>query len=52
MLALMIKDLQDRLVEKEKEINDLKKRVESLEEKIELDAMAFYNERVKMDDWK
>lgn len=52
MISVMIKDLQDRLVDKEKEINDLKLRVKSLEEKMELDALKHYNEVQKLDDYK
>ena len=52
MLSLMIKDLQDRFVEKEKEINDLKLRVKSLEEKLELNAIEHYNELQKLENYK
>ena len=52
MLATLIKDLQDRLNAKEKEVDELKQRVQALEEKLELVAIDHYNELSKLDDFK
>jgi hypothetical protein len=52
MLVTLIKELQDNLLTKEKEIGDLKLRVAALEEKLELVAIEHYNELSKLDDFK
>lgn len=52
MIATLITELQQNLLEKEKEIGDLKQRVAALEEKLELVAIEHYNEITKLDDYK
>ena len=52
MIVTLIKELQDNLLIKEREIGDLKMRVAALEEKLELVAIEHYNELSKLDNSK